>query len=193
MSDTQVFDVAITPAQRFALVNLSHSQGQKMKGQRARFFRRFTRAFGLVPILDAADDHKGRVNLELMASREPAVHTLTIENIDYALGLDDSEERAPAVERILGPLFDVLECIKAKRAYEDETAGVPMHDPTAEDWRPAKELGAVAVEQRIADYLRAQGHGPAAELVDRGGWDKPATPANGNGTPAPQPEVQPEA
>lgn len=147
MSD-QVFDVAVTPAQRFALVNLSHAEGQKMKGQRARFFRRFTRAFGLVPILETADDHQGRVNVELMTSRKPAVHTLTVENIEYALGLDDSEERVPAVERTLGPLFDALEAIRAKRPYDADLAGVPMYDPTTEDWAPAKQLAVVAVEDR---------------------------------------------
>jgi len=186
MSD-QIHEVVITPAQRFALMNLAHDNGQKVQGQRGRLYRRFLRAFGITQILDTADEHKGSLSVAMATSKKPAVFTLTDENIDYALGLQEVE-RAPAVERTLGSLWDALEAIKAKRPYDDD-AGVPVYDPAAEDWAPPKALAEVPVAERIADYLRAQGHLEAATLVDGGGWDRPAP----NGEASPQPEDRPQA
>lgn len=183
MADEQVSKVAVTPAQRYVLVVLSHAEGQKVKGQRSRAYRRFNRGFGLTGILDAVDDHKGDVNQALRISRAPALFTLTAENVDYALDLVEVE-RATAVDRTIGPLFDVLDDIKAKRAYEDPV-GVDF-DAATEDWAPQKP---VPVEEQISAYLRAKGEIHAAELVDQGGWDKPGP----NGASAPQGEDRHEA
>lgn len=192
----QVWQVAVTPAQRFILLQLSHAEGQKVKGQRSRVYRRFNRFFGLVAILDAAEEHKGVVSKALRISRSPALFTLTAENVDYALELAEVERNTIA-DRTIGPLFDALEDLKAGRepAASDHLltgATVPPYDPAAEDWAPEPPPKAPQpIPERIAAYLRAEGHPDAAELVDRGGWDKPApTP---NGTPAPQGEGRPEA
>jgi hypothetical protein len=187
MSDDQVWKVAVTPAQRFALVRLSHTQGQKVKGQRSRFFRRFNRAYGLVNILDCGDANgEGKVNIKLALDRTPALFTLTAENVDFAVDLLMEVDRDPAVDRTLGPLFDTLEDIKAKRPYEEPT-DVPAYDATAEDWAPKP---AKPVEEQIAAYLRSKGERRAAELVDQGGWDRepeaeaPAAAPNGESHPA---------
>lgn len=184
----QIFTVAVSPAQRLVLVNLAHDDGQKVKGQRARAYRRFLRAFGLMPILETADDHGGKVNQTLRQSRAPALFTVTAENVDYALDLVEVE-RATAVDRTIGPLFDALDDLRAKRSYDPPTGALP-YDPAAEDWKPeppAKPERPVA--EQIAAYLRLHGHDVAAEIVDGGDWDKPAA----NGIPAAQPEERPEA
>jgi hypothetical protein len=191
MSDDQVWKVAVTPAQRFALVRLSHSEGQKLKGQRSRFFRRFNRAFGLVPILDQADAHaESKVNTKLVLDRTPSLFTVTAENVDYAVDLMMEVDRDPAVDRTLGSLFDVLDDLKAKRPYE-EPMDVPAYDAATEDWTPEKApKPARPVEEQIAAYLRAKGERKAAELVDQGGWDQepdaeaPAAAPNGEAHPA---------
>lgn len=184
----QVFNVAVTPAQRIVLLNLSHSEGQKLQGQRGRVFRRFIRAFAIDRLLDAANAHGGKVSVAMASSSNPSVFTLTAENIDYALSLLDVE-RKPVDEMTVGPLFDVLEDVKAGRADEPPIASSKRFDPDSEDWAPPSlTTRETPLEQRIADYLRASGETRAAELVDRGGWDKPASngaPPTGNPVEAP--------
>lgn len=184
MSD-QVWTVAVTPAQRLILLNLSHAEGQKLQGQRARSFRRFMRAFGVDAISAAASKHpRGQVSGKLATSTTPALHTITAENADYALGLGDVE-RHPLAEVVIGPLFDALDDLKAGRECA-APEGAPAYDPASEDWTattPPPEPAELDVAEKIAAYLRAANETHAAELVDRGGWDKP--------TPAPSPPAPP--
>ncbi len=185
MSD-QVWAVAVTPAQRLILLNLSHHEGQKLQGQRARFFRRFMRAFGIDTISAAAALHpKGQVSVALATSTVPALHTLTVENVDYALGLVEVE-RHPMAEMVIGPLFDTLDDLKAGRTYT--IPNVADYDPATESWAAqAAAPPEPQMPERIAAYLRAAGETHAAELVDRGGWDRPAPPPS----PPPNGETHP--
>lgn len=182
----QVWTVPVTPAQRLVLLNLSTHEGQKLQGQRARCFRRFMRAFGIDAISTAAGKHpEGKVNGKLATSSTPALHTLTAENLDYALGLVEIE-RHPMAEMAVGPLFDVLDDLKAGR--EPEATDAPAYDATAEDWvQPVAPPLETQVPERIAAYLRAAGETHAAELVDRGGWDRPVSPS----APYPNGETHP--
>lgn len=188
MSD-QVWTVAVTPAQRLMLLNLSHAEGQKLKGQRGRAFRRFMRALGIDAIAAAADENpKGQVDAKLARSRKPARHTVTAENVDYALDLLEVE-RTPGIEMVIGPLFDALDDLKAGRPVE-VNADVTDYDPASEDWvytPPPPPTPEPDVAEKITAYLRAAGETTAAELVDRGGWDKPAptlSASNGEARPA---------
>jgi hypothetical protein len=196
MTTAQTWKIPVTPAQRFVLLQLAHGEGQKLKGQSSRVFRRFLRAFGLTAILETMDDHPvppGRPQVgPISSSRQPALFFLTDENVEYALRLDVEQERIPAVDRTIGPLFDMLEDVKAGRYAPDEDVfALPDYDAAAENWAPATEADAVDVAaKQIAAHLRAAGETRAAVLVEQGGWDRPANGAQGQRrspeSPAPQ-------
>jgi hypothetical protein len=186
MSEPQVWKVAVTPAQRLTLLNLSHGEGQKLKGQQGRVFRRFCRAFGVDILVETMTEHEKLNFAKISKARAPALHEITAENRDYALGLLEVEHH-PSAETVIGPLFDVLEDIKAKPAEYVPPEGVPDYDPATEDWTPKKDD---PVEVKIVAYLKAHGEKRAAELVERGAWD---TPANGALTGAAKDEIAAES
>jgi hypothetical protein len=172
----QVYTVGVSPAQRFALLNLAFGtdeQGRVRKqyqGQKGRVFRRFFRAFALDRLREVLATHENRYDPAVHRATEPAAFVLTIENVEFALELYEEVTKTPFDELTLGPLCDSLEDIKAKRPYA-APEGLAPFDPAADDWSPK---GAVTdgVEQRIAEWLRNHGELTAAELVERGGWDR---------------------
>lgn len=168
----QVWQIPVTPAQRWVLLNLAHDPGQKLEGQRGRVFRRFMRAFRLETIRDALHAHN-KVAAEMVSSRTAVLFELTAENVDYALGLLDVK-RAPADEMTMGPLWDLLEDAKSGKC-PDVVPGAEPFNPADDNWAPR-----VAVNQddlvpdKIAAGLEEAGHTDAAQWVRRGLWDKPA-------------------
>lgn len=181
--EAQVFRVVLTANQRGVLLQLAHAEGQKLRGQRGRVFRRFLRAFGIQPILDVAEANGG----QFLGTRvKPAVFTLTAENIEYAMGLFEVD-RTPVQERSIGPVFDILEDLTAKREVEPPGADVPEFDAAGEDWMPVKVQ---PIEEKISEYLRAHGEADAADIIDRGDWDRPA---NGTAATPKAPETAAEA
>ncbi len=176
MSEPQVWKVPVTPGQRLTLLNLSHGEGQKLRGQQGRVFRRFCRAFGVDLLIETMTEHDKLNFAKISKARAPALHEITAENRDFALGLLDVEHH-PSAETVIGPLFDLLEDLKAKPGEYEPPAGVPDYDRVAEDWTPVAEK---PVEVRIAEYLEKAGEKAAARLVQLGAWD----PARANGAKA---------
>lgn len=179
----QVFKVVLTAAQRGVLLDLAHSEGQKLKGQRGRVFRRFLRAFGVQVILDVVEKTGGQYR---GGHIKPAVFTLTAENIEYAMSLFEVD-RTPVQERSIGPVFDILEDLTAKREVEPPGADVPEFDAAGEDWMPVKVQ---PIEEKISEYLRSHDQVAAADIIDRGDWDRPA---NGTAATPKPPETAAEA
>jgi len=144
----QTKKVPVTPAQRWALFNLSHAKANEVKGQEGRVLRRFMRAFGLTAIREALIKH-GRVNDDLFNDETPALFDITDENRDYALKLDREVDRHASSEMVLGDLFDELE--KTKDRYHPPE-DVAAFDAKAEDWTPAPEEHQDLVDE-IADRV----------------------------------------
>lgn len=127
--------LSVTPLQRFNLRNLAYSdKAPKVKGgQEGRRFRRFCRHLGLDVILEAAVAGNGKVRVKQINDRTPALFDLEEEDRDRILALMELE-RDPAVEDVLGPLFDTCEDWKAGRELPS-TEGVSDYDPARENWK----------------------------------------------------------
>lgn len=178
---SQTWKIPVTPAQRFVLLQLCFSNGQKLQGQQGRVFRRFMRAFKVDSIRDVLAENDNRYDSAIHRADAPALLEITAESVDYALKLVDVEH-TPVDEMVVGPLFDLLEDAKAGREVA-VPEGCPDFDPALDNWEP-KKAGDVSdpvdtAAKQIAAYLNAAGEARAAELVERGGWDKPVS--NGSG------------
>jgi hypothetical protein len=128
--------LAISPAQRLCLFNLTYAEAQKYRGQEARRFRRFCRHLGLEPIATTAR-RDGKVSTKMAADEAPRLFEVDAEDVSRLVSIDDEIERTGQQENILGPLFDLAVELKAERAVE--LPDVPDYDPNEEDWRALQE------------------------------------------------------
>jgi hypothetical protein len=134
----QVFDVPLSPTQRFVLFNLAFGRNApEVKDAAAgKSFRRAVRAFGLMPVREAMTKHN-RVSVAVANRKEPALHKITIENIGVALEKWATMPRHTSWELEVGELFDMLEEIKAAPAAYATPSGMPVY--VEEDWAPAPD------------------------------------------------------
>jgi hypothetical protein len=129
----QTWQIVLTPKERFHLFMLAHAKEQKIKGSDGRRFRRFLRAFGLAPIQDESND-TGKVSIHLTKDKTPSVFTITAENRDYVKQSLITQERTPAVEAVLGDLFDTIEDLKD--GEQPALLGdVKSYDAATENWK----------------------------------------------------------
>ncbi len=130
--------IAITPAQRYHLINLLHpADGKVPDGQAGRTYRRTLRAFGVQHIGQVAREHNGVRTAYAQDERTQHIVDVTDEAIDYLL--KHGWPRSHIQEDVLGELFDTLDNIKAGRPY-DEPEGVAL-DPEKDraEWLPARD------------------------------------------------------
>lgn len=132
----QTWKVPLTPSQRWAFLQLAHEQEQKVSGPEGRRFRRWMRAFGLVPVRDELRN-KGGVAEKLANSDAPSLFEITAENRDYALKLGEIPHH-PSVEMVIGDVLDMLEDLKKEANYEPPE-GLPDYDPALERWAKDSE------------------------------------------------------
>jgi hypothetical protein len=128
--------IAVSPAQRLGIFNLTYAEGQKYKGQEARRFRRFCRHLGLEAIAVTAR-RDGKVSLQLAGDEAPRLFEVDAEDVARLARIDEEIERSGQQETVLGPLFDMAIELKAERPVD--LPDVPEHDAKAEDWRAAEE------------------------------------------------------
>ncbi len=144
MSDgtAQIWDIPLTPAQRWALVQLAfHAHAPQISDAAGgKKVRRALRAFGLMEIRDTLKEH------EKVSSVQAALHKITAENLECVLGWA-VVPRQTAIEVDVGEVFDLLETIKAGPGSYEAPAGVPTFDAGAEKWAPPRELEQVSGQQ----------------------------------------------
>lgn len=179
MSD-QAWQIAVTPAQRLNLYLLVRDGGQKVKGQEGRKYRRFMRAFGLDIIADTVLEHGGAAIRG--KAREPALHTVTAENIEWLFKVRDEIDRSTEVEALLGPLFDLADDCKGGK--EVPPCEALTFDASAEDWKPSPKSHGAAV----ATLLEAVKDLPVEkvrELIARADEMHPSAPNGAGKEPGP--------
>ena len=164
----ETWRIPISPAQRWVLFNVSHSDGEKVQGQAGRVFRRWARAFGLDTIGEIVREHGGVASI-LARDDKPRLHTVTIENIEQALKVGEISH-TPGQEMVMGELLDLVEDLKRTRAYEP-AEGIPAFDAACEDWTPAKKDPVEAAAEKIAEFVRDKGAADLADAITRGDWD----------------------
>jgi hypothetical protein len=135
----QIWDVPLTPAQRWALVQLAfHSDAPKVTDAAGgKKLRRALRALGLMAIRDALRAHD-KISTALAQSSTRWLHKITAENLECVLGWA-SVPRHTSIEIDVGEVFDLFEAIKADPTYlsgQPGAAPIPAFDPDAEDWKP---------------------------------------------------------
>jgi hypothetical protein len=124
--------IAISPSQRFVIFQLSHEEKAKITdNEHGKRYRRFMKAFGLKQIGEAIRERK-TMNSKLMNSNTPALHEISIENVEAALKMLN-RERSPIFEDVVGDLIDTLEEPKPGKVHE-APAGIPEFDPSTENW-----------------------------------------------------------
>jgi len=137
----QVVTLAISPAQRWQLLDVSHAQGQTVAHEARMRYRRFMEAFGLAGISRVVR-RLGKV-AHATASDEETLELVevTAESVEYALDTVLKGARAPIAEDILGPLIDQLEAWRAGRELE-APGGLPRFDAKADTarWLPVLEI-----------------------------------------------------
>jgi hypothetical protein len=128
MSD-QVFEVAVSPAQRWVLLQLSHERDRVVTGQEGRKYRRFARAFALDAPL-ALLRKKSGVRTEWCNDETPALFEVTAENVEYALKvIDESKLKTSGQEDVIGSLYDALDdCRIRKDGYSRPDGLIPAFD-----------------------------------------------------------------
>lgn len=141
--DTQVWRIPVTPAQRWALFNLSHNEANKVQGQESRKLRRFLAAFKIDVIRDALAKNDQRVSTQQTQNRAPAMVTITLENRDYALHIDATVARSASADAELGDLWDALDATK-DGSYVEPT-DIPDYGSGADDWTPPSDARADAL------------------------------------------------
>jgi hypothetical protein len=135
----QIWDIPLTPAQRWGLVQLAFHRDapQITDSASGKKLRRALRAFGMMQIrevLRAAD----KINPAMSASDVYSLHKITAENLECVLGWT-SIPRHMSIELDVGEVFDLLESIKADpSAYAPPAA--PSFSPAGENWAPPPEL-----------------------------------------------------
>jgi hypothetical protein len=136
----QIWDIPLTPAQRWGLVQLAfHNQAPQITNAAAgKKLRRALRAFGLMPIRDALRKYDGKANSDLASSDSPALHKITAENLECVLGWS-TVPRHPSVELVAGEVFDLLEQLLAAPGAT-YGSNVPSFETVTEDWSPPPEL-----------------------------------------------------
>lgn len=139
MSESQIFKIVLSRAQRFLILDLCHRPDQKIPdGQEGRRYRRFMRAFGLSDVARIMREF-GSVATKTIRD-ENTVHTfeVTSENVEYALKVL-SGTRTPLFEDVCGELMDELEALR--RGEKVEIPEAPAYDPDADniDWIPEGE------------------------------------------------------
>jgi hypothetical protein len=135
----QIWDIPLTPGQRWALLQLAfHQDAPKVADAAAgKKLRRALRAFGLMEIRDAMRANDSKISDEMAQSSTPALHKITAENLDCVRGWA-TVPRHTAIEIDAGEVFDLLEMIQQAPAdYVAPTA--PRFDPVAENWAPPPE------------------------------------------------------
>lgn len=145
--DPQIWDVPLTPAQRWALVQVALDKSAPAIADAAagKALRRALRAFGLMEIREVLRAHDGKASAEYSAETTPRLHKITRENLDCVLGWRNVA-RHPAIELDAGDVFDLLEEIKAnpKWLWEGSAAAASWGGPLdayvwdAEKWKPAE-------------------------------------------------------
>lgn len=139
----QIWDIPLTPAQRWALLQLAfHTDAPKVTDAAAgKKLRRALRAFGLMEIRATLQKHE-KVSAKTSTSSTAALFKVTAENLECVLGWA-AVSRTTAVELDAGEVFDLLEEIKKHPAdYNAGLSEAPAFDAAAEDWAPPAELEA---------------------------------------------------
>lgn len=118
MSDQQVFKIALSPAQRVSLIQLSHKETAKIpNGAEGRKYRRFCKGFGIKHVGEILRAQEGTLAGKAVTDEKTLyLHEVTIENVEYAIKVLN-EEKSAIQEDLLGDLFDTLEDLKSGREY----------------------------------------------------------------------------
>jgi hypothetical protein len=169
-SAPQIWDIILTPAQRWALVQLAfHQEAPKITDAAGgKKLRRALRAFGLMEIRDVLKEHDKISSLQA-ASSTPALHKITAENLECVLGWA-TVPRQTAIELDAGEVFDLLEDIKGSPASYEAPSSVAPFDAAAETWAPPpepEEPSAVTCPSCKQTFELAELVPPAAEVVSR--------------------------
>lgn len=133
----QIWDVPLTPAQRWALVQLAfHELAPKVSDAAAgKKLRRALRAFGLMEIRDALRAHDGKISSDMSQAAAPALHKITAENLECVLGWA-TVPRHTSIEIDAGEVFDLLEGIKNDPSAYQPPDIPQVFDPASENWAP---------------------------------------------------------
>lgn len=133
----QIWDIPLTPAQRWALVQLPFAKQSAptiVDAAAGKALRRALRAFGLMEIRDTLRAHN-EVSAEYSTDPTVAMHRITAENLECVLGWSNVP-RLPAVELDAGEVFDVLEQLKADPAWKYSGPIAPAFVSDAGQWTP---------------------------------------------------------
>lgn len=142
----------ISPAQRFQLLALVHSEDHKIPdGQAGRRYRRFMRAFGLKHVADVAREHGGVRARSAADERTKDIVEVDAEAIEYGLEVA-GRSRSALQEDILGELFDTLDNLKAGRAYDEPTGALLDVGNDESKWLPegVQEVAPNGLKERAA-------------------------------------------
>jgi hypothetical protein len=163
---SQSWAAPFTPRQRWILMQLALSPLAPTINSSAdgKAFRRALRALGLTPI-SAALGTGNSVSDRMVECRQPALFTITAENVDAALRWA-AVPRHPSLEMDGGEAFDLLEQLRADPASWTAPPDVPPYDPALEDWRP---------EPKLEDLDEATALDLVALIVDHPGTVNPTS------------------
>lgn len=125
----QVFKIALSPAQRISLIELSHKDSSKIpNGSEGRKYRRFCSAFGIKRLGTLLREQSGRANAKSVRDEKSLyLHEVTSENIEVAFKFLDGE-KTPVQEDLLGDLYDLLEDLKKGGESYVAPAGIQDFD-----------------------------------------------------------------
>lgn len=132
----QVFKIAISPAQRMVLLNLSHGQAEKITDSaEGKRYRRFLRGFGIAHIAKLMREYNAVAAKQARDEKTTNSVEVTVENVEYALKVWGASH-SPLDEDIAGDLFDLLDDAKAGKDLPDTDAPVLDLDADKALWLP---------------------------------------------------------
>lgn len=132
--------IPVSPSQRVLLFNLLAPRAAEIADAvQGRIFRRVWKSFGLQKIDDAQIKSKRGISTDLMQSKEPALHEISIDTADYLFDKIVNRPRFPGEVLQLSEIFDAIDFIRDKKEQWEgaPTDGIPDYDPSKEDWAPA--------------------------------------------------------
>lgn len=137
---SQTFKIAVSPEERFQLVQLAFDKSNVIAPADGKKFRRFQRAFGLRGIVLCIRAREG-VPPETVRDSKLAVFTVTSENVEYLRDNLGKLSRTANQEDILGRLFDLADDLLAGRESEPIPEGTPEYDPAVDGprWELSQE------------------------------------------------------
>lgn len=132
---SQVWNVAISPAQRWALFPIVHSDKVSVRDN-GKAMRRCYGALGLEIIRQTLVAHENRVSAAMVNDQTLKIHRLTAENVEWILANVVTVDRPVATELILGDLFDLLAQLRDTREAPEVPPSCLPFEALGESWAP---------------------------------------------------------